>query len=293
MSREALITSHLKLAHHLDEHIIGQERAKKILSVAVFNHYHRVTTLLNRSAEDDSGSNPDGAQSEWDAEDVGTQFTGSTVATATTTPKPRRRRSDSSSAKDASNSKEVIDDGFIDAQQYERERRSDPTLIHSPEEWSSKPTNLAWFETHSLHSSAQPGFYDKAFPPNPRQARESSSIPTQAQSTTLLGRLARGSLASGRTEQPDLTTTNDAQAESFADIRATNSPATSSRKSAKGRSSSATAALGGKAIGGSGKEEMDGQATRVSDDVEGAGWQEADLAAMDDVVIEKSNVLMM
>ncbi|ORY08007.1 ClpX, ATPase regulatory subunit [Basidiobolus meristosporus CBS 931.73] len=37
-----ILTSPKSIAKHLDEYVIGQERAKKILSVAVFNHYNRV-----------------------------------------------------------------------------------------------------------------------------------------------------------------------------------------------------------------------------------------------------------
>jgi ATP-dependent Clp protease ATP-binding subunit ClpX len=33
-----------EIKEHLDEHIIGQERAKKALSVAVYNHYKRVNS---------------------------------------------------------------------------------------------------------------------------------------------------------------------------------------------------------------------------------------------------------
>lgn len=282
-----------QLAQHLDEHIIGQERAKKILSVAVFNHYHRVTTLPNHSQEEESGPNSDTAQSEWEAEDAGVQFNGSTVATATTIPKPRRRRSDSSSAKDASSRKEVADDSFIDAEQYERERRSDPTLIHNPEQWSSKSATFWCFQSSVLSSSAQPGFYDKAFPPSPRQARESSPSPSQTQPTTLLGRLARGSLAARRTGQPEMTTsTSDAETEPFAEIRATNSPAMSSKRSAKSGRSSSAGTNGLKAAGTAVKEEASSQGAKVNDDMEEVGWEE-DLASMDDVVIEKSNVLMM
>ena len=37
----------------LDEYVIGQERAKKILAVAVHNHYKRVDAMLDESDEDD------------------------------------------------------------------------------------------------------------------------------------------------------------------------------------------------------------------------------------------------
>ncbi len=35
----------IEIARHLDEYVIGQERAKKVLSVAVFNHYNRLRTI--------------------------------------------------------------------------------------------------------------------------------------------------------------------------------------------------------------------------------------------------------
>ena len=31
-----------KISTHLDKYIVGQDKAKKTLSVAVFNHYHRI-----------------------------------------------------------------------------------------------------------------------------------------------------------------------------------------------------------------------------------------------------------
>ena len=33
-----------EIKHHLDQYIIGQDRAKKILSVAVHNHYKRISS---------------------------------------------------------------------------------------------------------------------------------------------------------------------------------------------------------------------------------------------------------
>lgn len=38
----------LKIVKHLDEYVIGQERAKKILAVAVYNHYSRVNENLRQ-----------------------------------------------------------------------------------------------------------------------------------------------------------------------------------------------------------------------------------------------------
>lgn len=40
------------LKEYLDKYVIGQEKAKKVLSVAVHNHYKRIETLKNRSSSD-------------------------------------------------------------------------------------------------------------------------------------------------------------------------------------------------------------------------------------------------
>lgn len=40
------------LKQHLDQFVVGQERAKKIMSVAVFNHYQRVLELNRREEEE-------------------------------------------------------------------------------------------------------------------------------------------------------------------------------------------------------------------------------------------------
>jgi len=36
------------LKQHLDQFVVGQDRAKKVLSVAVYNHYQRVMELQRR-----------------------------------------------------------------------------------------------------------------------------------------------------------------------------------------------------------------------------------------------------
>ena len=40
------------LKQHLDQFVVGQERAKKVMSVAVFNHYQRVRELQRREEEE-------------------------------------------------------------------------------------------------------------------------------------------------------------------------------------------------------------------------------------------------
>jgi ATP-dependent Clp protease ATP-binding subunit ClpX len=51
-SRDKLPTPH-EVKAVLDEYVIGQERAKKILSVAVYNHYKRLETRSNGRGKDD------------------------------------------------------------------------------------------------------------------------------------------------------------------------------------------------------------------------------------------------
>ena len=41
-----------EIKQHLDRYVIGQDRAKKVLSVAVHNHYKRVSTLAGRKSDD-------------------------------------------------------------------------------------------------------------------------------------------------------------------------------------------------------------------------------------------------
>lgn len=41
-----------RLKEHLDKYVIGQERAKKMLSVAVYNHYQRVHELQRQEEEE-------------------------------------------------------------------------------------------------------------------------------------------------------------------------------------------------------------------------------------------------
>lgn len=39
-----------QIVKHLNEYVIGQERAKRILAVAVYNHYNRVSANMERMA---------------------------------------------------------------------------------------------------------------------------------------------------------------------------------------------------------------------------------------------------
>jgi ATP-dependent Clp protease ATP-binding subunit ClpX len=39
-----------KIFEYLDRHVVGQEQAKKVLSVAVYNHYKRLSVNLQSSA---------------------------------------------------------------------------------------------------------------------------------------------------------------------------------------------------------------------------------------------------
>lgn len=40
------------LKQHLDQFVVGQDRAKKVLSVAVYNHYQRAQELQRRAQEE-------------------------------------------------------------------------------------------------------------------------------------------------------------------------------------------------------------------------------------------------
>ncbi len=44
----------VEIKRHLDEHVIGQEEAKKVLSVAVYNHYKRLSLATAGKTDDDS-----------------------------------------------------------------------------------------------------------------------------------------------------------------------------------------------------------------------------------------------
>ena len=41
------------LKQHLDQFVVGQDRAKKVLSVAVYNHYQRIQELQRREEEEE------------------------------------------------------------------------------------------------------------------------------------------------------------------------------------------------------------------------------------------------
>ncbi len=42
------------LKQHLDQFVVGQERAKKVLSVAVYNHYQRIQESLRQEEEEEA-----------------------------------------------------------------------------------------------------------------------------------------------------------------------------------------------------------------------------------------------
>ncbi|KAH9960481.1 P-loop containing nucleoside triphosphate hydrolase protein [Russula dissimulans] len=60
-SRPAGLATPRQLAQYLDEYVVGQQDAKKVLSVAVFNHYNRVRANVQASEveEDESGWSED------------------------------------------------------------------------------------------------------------------------------------------------------------------------------------------------------------------------------------------
>jgi len=42
----------IEIKNHLDQYVIGQDDAKKVLSVAVYNHYKRINSLTSKSNDD-------------------------------------------------------------------------------------------------------------------------------------------------------------------------------------------------------------------------------------------------
>ncbi|MDJ1177431.1 ATP-dependent protease ATP-binding subunit ClpX [Roseofilum sp. BLCC_M91] len=48
-----------EIKHYLDDHVIGQEEAKKVLSVAVYNHYKRLSFIQSKT---NSGTNTNGGK---------------------------------------------------------------------------------------------------------------------------------------------------------------------------------------------------------------------------------------
>lgn len=57
VKHELKILKPIEIKKHLDEYIIGQEGAKKTISVAVYNHYKRIRALLNEKEVEYSKSN--------------------------------------------------------------------------------------------------------------------------------------------------------------------------------------------------------------------------------------------
>lgn len=51
--KEMTLLKPIQIKAKLDEYIIGQEKAKKVLSVAVYNHFKRITHKQNKSVDDD------------------------------------------------------------------------------------------------------------------------------------------------------------------------------------------------------------------------------------------------
>ncbi|KAG8930755.1 hypothetical protein FRC02_003716 [Tulasnella sp. 418] len=80
------LTTPRQLVQYLDSFVVGQERAKKILSVAVFNHYNRVRANL-QTLEDSA------AAAEWRDADTLTELRvdGQGPSRATFQPHPQRR----------------------------------------------------------------------------------------------------------------------------------------------------------------------------------------------------------
>ncbi|KAI0053043.1 ClpX, ATPase regulatory subunit [Auriscalpium vulgare] len=72
-----------ELVQYLDEYVVGQENAKKVLSVAVFNHYNRVRANMHDSEREYDGR-------EWDENLRGEYVSDANIVTAQLHPHPRR-----------------------------------------------------------------------------------------------------------------------------------------------------------------------------------------------------------
>jgi ATP-dependent Clp protease ATP-binding subunit ClpX len=69
---ETLIKVPKEIKEHLDRFVIGQDYAKKILSVAVYKHYNRINHNAKRRAKDEKGKNIKKTQSEYWSTEVTT-----------------------------------------------------------------------------------------------------------------------------------------------------------------------------------------------------------------------------
>lgn len=111
------------MVKHLDNYIVGQDRAKKILSVAVYNHYHRITHLRQQASRQEEKLNTTGQAEVLEAEEAIPESVIPIV------PKERERS--------GRRKREVVED--------EREIRievgavePDPTKIHEASHWTGE-----------------------------------------------------------------------------------------------------------------------------------------------------------
>ncbi|KAA1466290.1 ClpX ATPase regulatory subunit [Dentipellis sp. KUC8613] len=80
-SRPSGIATPRRLVQYLDEYVIGQENAKKVLSVAVYNHYNRVNANFQAIEVEQTGTNMD---------DIRAEDMLSSIISADVHPHPRR-----------------------------------------------------------------------------------------------------------------------------------------------------------------------------------------------------------
>ncbi|KAI9800433.1 MAG: hypothetical protein M1833_003319 [Piccolia ochrophora] len=81
------------LKHHLDQFVVGQERAKRVLSVAVYNHYQRIQELQRRDDEEQELIQQRARRDKAQRHPTEDEFPGQqpTVHFESTNPKPNRR----------------------------------------------------------------------------------------------------------------------------------------------------------------------------------------------------------
>jgi ATP-dependent Clp protease ATP-binding subunit ClpX len=122
-----------QINQHLDKYIVGQEKAKKTLSVAVFNHYHRIVHSREQAqaARDRESAAVAAAESLAEAE----AELESSKKPETVMPTPVKRRKTRDTAEEEQEQRRI----------ESRVVEPDPTKIHEPSTWTgtvSSPSML-------------------------------------------------------------------------------------------------------------------------------------------------------
>lgn len=123
-SNDNWLRSPKDVAQHLDRYIIGQEKAKKILAVAVYNHYHRI--LESREREELPLTPPASPP---------------TAIEMDNRSRGRKRRKDDSIEQDRGHHHQ--EDAASEVHELIKVNRdSDPTLVHEVGSWQGESPDL-------------------------------------------------------------------------------------------------------------------------------------------------------